>query len=191
MKMKMFKHIVHIISYSLMLILFSCAGESRQEDFAAAPVEESRSISQAEFTENITELPESLTEDQQNAYQLRAKQKFQDFLDYLKIISNPKIDDGLIKHSKKLMKELFISDSVNFYSSDSLNITGAKIKSLAFIKPLKYDSLNNYLSGALQINMMLHKQKTNKTIEVYLVETTKQFGDEEQKTIEIKLGNMY
>lgn len=217
----MFKYIIHITYLCLIISLFSCAGESQYNDTALAPVEESKSISgnSAEFTEelNINKLPESLSKEQQEAFELRAQQKFQDFLDYLKIVSDPKIDKGLVKHSENLMKELFINDSVTFYDGDTIlyeiidhndpillfdyirdsklvshrEKIESKINSFNVVSPLKLDSISSNYVGKLEIDMVLNQKATLKTIDVYLVESTKQFAEEEQKTIEIKLGNIY
>lgn len=218
--MKMFKQVLHITWFCLILTFFSCAGESRYED-ASAPVEESKSMAgnSAKFTEelNINKLPESLSKEQQGAFELRAQQKFQDFLDYLKIVSNPKMDKGLVKHSEQLMKELFISDTITIYDADSIlygtknhnnplplfdylkgykqvshkkEIT-SKVKSFSYTKSLQKDTLNNFYTGRLQAEMILNNKKTLKTVNIYLIETTKQFGDTELKSIEIKLGNIY
>ncbi|MDF1671908.1 MAG: hypothetical protein P1U41_00245 [Vicingaceae bacterium] len=211
--MKMFKQVLHIISFYLLLVLFSCAGESRYED-AVAPAEESKSIpgNNAEFTEelNINKLPKSLSIEQQAAFELRAQQKFQDFLDYLKIVSNPKMDKGLVKHSEELMKELFISDTITITDSSIIDQKESSIKlsrlislikqrnktvnfltnNIIFSIPLDKDSSNNY-KGIMEASVIRkHKTKTIR-VDIYLIETTKQFGDTEQKTIEIKLGNIY
>lgn len=218
--MKMFKQVLHIVNFCLVTALFSCAGESRYED-AAAPVKEAKSIpgSSAKFTEDlsINKLPESLSKEQQEAFELRAQQKFQDFLDYLKIVSNPKMDKGLVKHSEKLMKELFINDTVTFYDGDTIlyemidhnepiplfdyledsklvshrEKIPSKINSFNFVNPLKLDSISNNYRGKLEIDMILGKKATLKTVDIYLIETTKQFGENELKSIEIKLGNIY
>jgi len=217
----MFKYIIHITYLCLIISLFSCAGESQYNDTALASVEESKSIpgNSVEFTEelNINKLPESLSKEQQEAFELRAQQKFQDFLDYLKIVSDPKIDKGLVEHSENLMKELFINDSVTFYDGDTIlyqmidhndpillfdyirdsklvshrEKIESKINSFNVVSPLKLDSISSNYVGKLEIDMVLNQKATLKTIDVYLVESTKQFAEEEQKTIEIKLGNIY
>ena len=215
----MFKNCLHIITaLFIMLVFIGCAGESKNESVASgAMTEEDLSAEPLPFQFNIHELPDSLSNEQQEAFQLRAKQKFQDFLDYLKIVSNPKLDDDLVNHSEKLLKELFISDTVTFYDGDTIlyemvnhnspiklfnslekdklvshreEIT-SKINSYKFISPLEKDTTNSLYFGKLETDIFLNKQKTIKTIDVYLIETKKQFGDTEQRTVEIKLGNIY
>ena len=202
-------------------VLIGCMSKSGNEDMnvSASAGMESAANNNKDISDEliVSELPMELSEEQQKAYQLRAQQKFQDFLDYLKIVSDPKIDKGLIKHSEKLMKELFISDTVTFYDGDTIlyemidhnnplplfdyiedakmvshrEAISSKIKITEFIKPLQKDSTDNLYVGKLQTEIILNKKSTTKTVDIYLVETTKNFGDTEQKTIEIKLGNIY
>jgi hypothetical protein len=216
----MFKNSLHIITALFIILIFiGCAGESKNESLVSgAMVEEDLSAEPLPFEFNIYELPDSLTNEQQTAFQLRAKQKFQDFLDYLKIVSNPELDDDLVNHSEKLLKELFISDTVTFYDGDTIlygtidsnnnpielfsflkkgilvshreEIT-SKINSYRFVSPLEKDTTNNLYFGKLETDIIINKQKTIKTIDIYLIETKKQFGDTEQRTVEIKLGNIY
>jgi len=216
----MFKNCLHIITaLFIMLVFIGCAGESRNESIASgAMAEEDLSAEPLPFQFNIHELPDSLSNEQQEAFQLRAKQKFQDFLDYLKIVANPELDDDLVNHSEKLLKELFITDTVTFYDGDTIlygtidssnnpielfsflekgkfvshreKIT-SKINSYKFVSPLEKDTTNNLYFGKLETDIILNKQNTIKTIDVYLIETKKQFGDTEQRTVEIKLGNIY
>ena len=215
----MFKHIIYIINFCFILGLVSCAGKSKQGDFAAAPLEESKSIggNGVEFTEelNINKLPNKLSKEQEEAFDLRSKQKFQDFLDYLKIVSNPKIDEGLAKHSEELLKELFISDTVTIFDNDSTfyirteqinepirlfdylkrvsqkeELT-SKSFNVFFIEPLRFDSVKNNYTGKLTAEILINHKHTIKNVEISLIETTKQFGDTELKSIEIKLGNIY
>ncbi len=219
----MFKPLLHITTVCCITLLFSCANDNMQESKVAAIATEeaepaaggNSKYAAADF--EIETLPESLSSEQQEAFQLRAKQKFQDFTDYLKIISNPKMDEDLKKHSQKLLVELFLSDSTTF--SDSTNaffipfnpskttilltdfyntnspITIKKLlkvnsKSISFTNPIAKDSNNTYL-GIMQADLIVNKKATTKTIEVYLVEIDKQFGETTQKAIEIKLGNIY
>lgn len=202
-------------------VLIGCMNKSSNEDMnVAASVEmEPAASNNKDIADEliVSELPIELSEDQQKAYQLRAQQKFQDFLDYLKIVSDPKIDKGLVKHSENLIKDLFINDTVTFYDGDTIlyemidhnnplplfdyienvkivshrEAITSKIKTAEFVKPLKKDSTDNFYNGKLQTEIILNQKSVTKIVDIYLVETTKQFGDTEQKTVEVKLGNIY
>jgi len=219
----MFKLLLHITSICGIAFLFSCAGDSMQESkVAAIATEETEPAgggnNNTSIEISIETLPENLSKEQQKAFELRAKQKFQDFLDYVQLISNPKMNKDLITHSNKLIKELFLNDSITladtvnaFYIPFNLNNTPSilisdfyntnplitfnrplkiKTKSISFTNPLTSDSTGNY-KGVMQAEIVVNKKSTLKHIDVYLIETNKQFGAEEQKTIEIKLGNIY
>jgi hypothetical protein len=158
----------------------------------------------------IETLPENLSTEQQEAFQLRAIQKFQDFTDYLKIISNPKMDKDLKKHSQKLLKELFISDTITITDSslidpnettislsrfilfvkDHPKIVNFKTNNITFTIPLNKDSTDSYMGVMETLIATKHNQKKIK-INVHLIEIDKQFGETTQKAIEIKLGNIY
>jgi|GEM_PF-3171280 len=176
-------------------VLIGCMNKSGNEDMnvAASAGMESVASNNKDVADEliVAELPLELNEDQQKAYQLRAQQKFQDFLDYLKIVSDPNLDKGLVKHSEELMKELFISDTLNYYSLDSVIVPDSRVKNLTFITPLQKDSLYDYFTGKLQVNMFIGKMDTSFIVNTHLIETNKQFGDTEQKTVEVKLGNIY
>jgi hypothetical protein len=220
----MFKLLLHITTIFGIALLFSCASDSMQENKSAASVTEEAEPSAGENNKyavadfEIGTLPKNLSPDQQEAFQLRAKQKFQDFTDYLKIISNPKMDKDLKKHSQKLLKELFLNDSITFSDttnsfyipfnpndstpvmiSDFHNINllitfkrplKISIQSISFTNLLATDS-NNIYRGIMQAQLTVNKKNVSKNIDVYLIEIDKQFGETTQKTIEIKLGNIY
>lgn len=216
----MFKNGLHIITaLFIMLVFIGCAGDSKNEFVASGTMaEEDLSAEPIPFQFNIHELPDSLTKEQQNAFQLRAKQKFQDFLDYLKIISDPKVDADLVTHSKQLMTELFINDTVSIIDTNNLlyvpfnpsNYSPVLINDLytsnplitfkrpirinseflTFNEPLKKDSTGIF-KGKMEVQIKTKKAKSIKSINFYLIETNKQFGNEKLKTVEVKLGSIY
>lgn len=204
--MNMFKLLLHITTICGIVFLFSCASDSMQESKIATEEAEPAGGGNSEYTTadfDIETLPENLSPEQQEAFQLRAKQKFQDFSDYLEILSDKKMNNDLKQHSYKLTMDLFLSDSTTIVINQekkikvllkeylSLLMKNKKsqkfnYKNIQFTENLKRDSLFNYSAS-----ITFEAKNISKTIDVYLIETKKQFGDSEQKTIEIKLGNIY
>lgn len=199
---------VLLLTYCI-LFLMSCASDSMQESKVAAVFTEEAEPSAGGKGNNTAieldfeTLPENLSTEQQKAFQLRAKQKFQDFSDYLEILSDKKVNRDLKQHSYKLTMDLFINDSTTIIINQEKKIQillkeyltllmknkepqKFNYKNIQFTENLKRDSLFNY-SGTITFEA----KNTSKTIDVYLIETKKQFGVEEQNTIEIKLGNIY
>lgn len=205
------RKLLHIILIAIILALSSCAGES-QDKSARTNVNESAKMSDDFSEEVFTELENpnaELAAEQLEAFQLRAIQKFQDFLDYLKIISNPDVDNDLKEHSLQLAIELFMNDSTLITDSIiTVSIDGIilkdyleKIKSnknpifigiekIGFSEPLELDSLNNY-KGKIEVSLKIKESAINKKVAVYLIQIEKSFGQHEVNINEVKLGNIY
>ena len=205
---------LHIIIIAVSLLLYSCAGMSKDEnaEILTAPTETERSASfdDAMGLEKTEEKKlAAYTAEQKEAFQLRAIQKFQDFVDYIKIISNRKVDDGLKEHSIQLSTDLFINDSTLVNDSILNNTTKPiilnrfltniqtnnkpiyiKVKSIAFTTPIASDSLNSY-KGNIEAKLRFYGNDVTKNIEVYIVEIKKDFGDNTQVINEVRLGNIY
>lgn len=206
----MFKNVIHIISVLIIVSVFiSCAGESKNDSVASGTmIEEDLSAEPNPVELTIKELPDSLTEKQQKAYQLRAKQKFQDFIDYIEILSDKKVDIDLKQHSYKLAMDLFLNDSttiiinkekkINVQLKEYLSLLMMNqkkserfdYKNIQFTENLKRDSLSKYY-GTITFQTKPYNGNLFSTVDVYLIETKKQFGSSVEKTIEIKLGNIY
>lgn len=156
----------------------------------------------------IESLPDNLSPKQQKAFQLRAKQKFQDFTDYIEILSDKKVSSDLKQHSYQLAMDLFLNDSttivlnkekqIEIYLKEYLSLLmlnrkkskNFEYQNIQFTENLKRDSLSKYY-GTITFNTKPSNKKIFTTVDVYLIETKKQFGSTEEKTIEIKLGNIY
>ena len=210
--------LIHIALIAFTSLLYSCAGESKDANMMASPTESAKAtndIPQEFFTE-LEDTSKKLTQEQLEAFELRAIQKFQDFTDYLEIISDKNVDTNLINHSLNLVEELFINDSVTIPSSD--NILGyetldreqallmqylydipnihhplefnIKTKSIIFSTPLKLDSTRKY-NGILEASLIINGKKWNKNIDVHLIEVKKDFGKNSQTIKEVRLGNIY
>lgn len=209
-----FKKITYLL---FMLVLLACAGEAKYDLTESVSEMEAPADDAAPAGNILEELPQELSKEEQEAYQLRAKQKFQDFCDYLKLISDKRITKDLHQHAQKMISELFIADtiqlsgndSVFFSPSDSLNSISLKrlvnypfktlpgklpltiqTKKLEFSSPLQSDS-SNIIHGSLSVTFTANQKTHHKTVDVFLMETSKQFGEQSEKTIEVKLGNIY
>ncbi|OFY97308.1 MAG: hypothetical protein A3K10_10525 [Bacteroidetes bacterium RIFCSPLOWO2_12_FULL_31_6] len=210
----MIKLILHITIFPTLLLLYSCANESQDRNtMTKAAATEVESASQFEEDMGLEKKVNSknllLTTEQKEAFQLRAIEKFEDFIDYIKIISDQKIDYELKQHSINLALELFISDSTLFTDSILTDTTEAvplksflttiqanknpiliTIESIKFISPIAADSLFDY-QGNMEVILNLHGKKLTKNVNVYLVEKKKVFGTINKEITEIGLGNIY
>lgn len=197
---------IHIIPFFCLLLLLSCAGESKQADSNAeyedTPTESAKE--QVNFNINIHQLNAA----QLLAFKVRAKQKVKDFADYIKIISDPKVEKDFKTHSINLATELFISDTVLIKDSLLTNAGGVPLiqylnelsnakkntiiipKKINFSDSFSIDSLNNY-TGTIDTKFKLNGYLLHKKVDVYIIEIDKDFGDTTEKTIEVKLGNIY
>ncbi|MCB0400495.1 MAG: hypothetical protein KDD41_00275 [Flavobacteriales bacterium] len=211
-----FKRITYL---TMMLFLLACAGEARYDELITESASEMEEPVQEEVPAGMMPevIPQELSHEEQDAYQLRAKQKFQDFCDYLKILTDKRINNDLQQHARKMIRELFVSDTVKlsgadsvfFSTTDSLTEIPLKelidlpyetipgqlplvihLKSMDFSSPLQSDSQIGY-RGRLTVTFTAHQKSHQKNIDVFLVETTKQFGEYSEGTIEVKLGNIY
>ena len=206
------KLILNILFTIVILSIYSCARENKSEDMTSIATETEESISADEYTEMesmIESKPTELTKEQKEAFQLRAIQKVQDFLDYVKIISDSKVDKRLKDHSAKLSIELFVSDSILI--TDSILTDSAvsvplknyltvlkskktpvyiKTEKLHFSEPLTADSLNNY-KGIIEAKIKIKGHSLTKNIEVFLTEIDKNFGENKKDITEVRLGNIY
>jgi hypothetical protein len=150
-----------------------------------------------------------LSNEQREALETRAIQKFRDFIDYLKIISDPKITTDLKNHSKGLAMDLFVSDSTTVTDSSFKNTTNSMVlsaylekisihkKSLVFLveethfqKPTEEDTRNN-LIGVVNSRLIANGKKISKRVDVFLIDIAKSFGDSTLSTNEVRLGNIY
>ena len=209
------KQFLHIILIAI--VLYSCAAESKDENTSASPAESAKTAGDRGggiFTE-LEKDNEELTTEQLEALQLRAIQKFQDFTDYLKIISDNDVDDDLKKHSVQLALDLFINDTITISNSDMLsNVDSSKITTTSltafidsihqdtgslifitvntnkFIQPLTIDSTNNY-TGIIESSFLVNGKETIKKIDVHLIDIQKEFGETNQTILEVRLGNIY
>ena len=206
--------ILNITIICLILFLVSCAEQSKnQYDNNAVETTETPSDISEEIMLELEVKSEAsvsyLSDEQKEAFQLRAIQKFQDFTDYLKIISDPEVDNNLKEHSIQLALELFVNDSILL--TDSV-ITGKvedielrdylkKIKSskksiyisaqsILFSEPLTLDTLGNY-RGKINVSLKVNGGKLNKNINVCLIKIEKYFGKNEESIKEVRLGNIY
>lgn len=200
---------LHIISILCLFSLLSCAGESKYEDGAnnnemdlLAPTESKKE--KVTFETN----PNELNEEQLIAFKTRAEQKVKDFFDYVKIISDPKVGNDFKLHSLGLANDLFVNDTCTIIDSlligeeilmvtNYLNgIKNSKNKviivprKIEFITDFSLDSSGNY-SAVIKAKFIAKGKILSKNLEVYLLETEKMFGETAEKTIEVKLGNIY
>ena len=206
------KLILYITLFTTLLLLYSCASESQDRNTMATATEaepDSQLNEDLSLEKKMDSKNTVLTTEQKEAFQLRAIEKFEDFVDYLKIISDQKIDSELKQHSLNLALELFINDSTLFTDSILADTTKPiqlksflttiqanknpiliNIESIKFILPIAADSLFNY-QGNMEVILNLHGKKLTKNVSVYLVEKKKVFGTINKEITEIGLGNIY
>ncbi len=195
-------------------IFFSCANQSmdKNDNLTATMVETEQEmkpiedVMELEKTETIEQF--SLSKEQREAFELRGIQKFQDFIDYIKIISDKKVATPLKEHSLKLAMELFVNDSTmltdSLLTDTNTSITvksfltkiksnkrpiTIKVNSIRFSMPIEADSLMNY-KGNIEAILSFHGKKTSKNISVLLVNVKKDFGSIDKEITEIRLGNI-
>ncbi|PJB15171.1 MAG: hypothetical protein CO118_04800 [Flavobacteriales bacterium CG_4_9_14_3_um_filter_32_8] len=206
------KLISNIIVFYTLLLLYSCASESQDRNNMTTATE---AESASQFNEDISLEKKMnvkntlLTTEQKEAFQLRAIEKLEDFIDYLKIIADQKIDSELKQHSISLALELFINDSTLFTDSILADTTEAiplksflttiqtnktpilvTIEAIKFTVPITADSLFNY-QGNMEVILNIDGKKITKNVNVQLVEKNKKFGTINKEITEIGLGNIY
>ena len=192
--------------------LFSCAGESSNEDASYLTIESDKTSNDIS-EETLTELEEpntDLTSEQLEAFELRAIQKFYDFTDFVKMISNNQIDKDLREHSIQLSTDLFINDSVlitdsslidksessvtlaNFLNRIKPRSTPISVKttSIEFAQNLTKDT-NNIYTGSMYAIVLVNGKTKKINIVVELVEIQKEFGNNSQTITDVRLGNIY
>lgn len=206
------KLILYTTLFTTLLLLYSCASESQDRNTMTTATEaepDSQLNEDLSLEKKMDSKNTVLTTEQKEAFQLRAIEKFEDFVDYLKIISDQKIDSELKQHSLNLALELFINDSTLFTDSILADTTEPmqlksflttiqanknpiliNIESIKFISPIATDSLFNY-QGNMEVVLNLHGKKLTKNVNVYLVEKKKVFGTINKEITEIGLGNIY
>ena len=208
------------ITTILTLALFSCAGENKDENISftsTKSVMDSDDVTKEIFTE-LENPSTELTEEQLMAFESRAIQKFKDFTDYIKILYNPKVDDNMTKHSLNLALELFKNDSIlikdtnliesfadvhhigqPIYIIDFLNLLyfelhkktiQVKVKSIELVKPLILDSTNSY-NGLMKASLIIENERINLQVDIHLAKIQKDFGENSQSIMEVRLGNIY
>ena len=208
MKNKSLLYSITLVSFAL----FSCAGESKDESMRNTTTE-SIDKNDGDAQELFTELEKpstELTTEQLEAFELRAIQKFYDFTDFIKVISNNQIDKDLRAHSIQLSTELFISDSIQISDTTLMNKSELPVKLIDFLKrikprsnpisiqtisldfthPLNKDTSNNY-SGIMESEIMIKNKIKKLTITVNVIEIQKDFGENSQSVMEVRLGNIY
>ena len=212
---------LHALWFAVLLglssLLASCAGnmESAEESFALeeAPVEE------AAYTDD--ELAESFESDTLNNEQLaifqeRAGQKLEDFIDYVKIISNKSFDAQLRLEASKQVLELFADTSVmvNFSIHPDSKTSQSIGEFLKEVRLSQYDSLliktdsvviepavkmDNSYSGSISAKVkILGYQKSKIVFQSKAVhqatsiiqKTQKQFGNEQKMVWIVAIGEV-
>ena len=201
---------LYTIILSTAIILYACASKSTDENDYIATESTLTAKSEAKEPSLVLEEPNNkLTAEQKEAFQQRAIQKFKDFTDYTKIISDPNVDVDLKEHSFQLALELFVNDSTfltdsiiakstnNILLKDFLTKIKSRKKSLfinlrtiQFSDPIELDSLNVY-KGIIETSFTLKKKPITKKVEVYIITIEKEFGDKKQLVNEVRLGNIY
>ncbi|MBL4594670.1 MAG: hypothetical protein JKX68_12775 [Flavobacteriales bacterium] len=206
------KLLLNITTIFFILVLFSCAGEDMKNDNISTETAKSTTTETDEPKEIISVLERGdaeLTSEQKEAFQLRAIQKIEDFIDYLRIISDPKVNNDLKEHSYQLALGLFINDSTFFSDSAITNPSNSifltdyltkmksrknpftvNIKNIQFSEKLELDSLNIY-KGSMIMSLGIKQKTVVKNIDVHLLEIQKIFGDSTLAIMEVRLGNIY
>lgn len=198
--------LLSVIVLSTIYCLSACSEKAADESVTS--IEEHDDVS-AKNSNNepveINSLPEKLSEEQRDAFELRAIQKFEDFVGYVKIISDQKVDKNLIAHTMQQATELFVSDTTTI--QDSLINNGNAVQMNTYLQSLKKSKkpqniiidnscFSSHLSeesfkGTIEVYLTIKNKKIVKYVDVFLVEVNKNFGGQNEETIEIKLGNIY
>ena len=176
-----------------MLTLLSCAGESKQSDNGNFESENIPTESAKEIV--IFDLnSDNISNEQSDAFKVRAEQKVKDFFDYVKIISDPKVEEDFKIHALELASNLFASDTSTI--KDSLLIEGTEAtineylnnittsknsviiipKKIAFTQEFLADSTGSY-SAIIQVKFIAKGKVSSKNLQIYLLETDKIIGD--------------
>ncbi|PCJ28059.1 MAG: hypothetical protein COA97_01935 [Flavobacteriales bacterium] len=194
---------------SLALILNSCAGEGSYNKDINTEVTESENDDLEIILPELEKQNSALSKEQLKAFEERAIQKFYDFTDYVKIISDPKVSIDLKDHTKLLATELFKTDSFNLDSSNLPHFNSISIRlylelAKLSIKPiyitpvgvvvtekLELDSIKGNYTGLIETSIIVNGKKENYKIDIYLIELNKSFGNNTERIREVRLGNIY
>lgn len=130
------------------------------------------------------------------AFEARAKQKFQDFLDYCTYYFEEEIEENLQTHLRQQILNLFYSDSLDcmgskgimvFLDQEEYEIPAASEWEVVLLKA--FENRGNYYEGMLRASF---KGKTtqliNLQIEIRLAKSLQSFGSESMDLWKVFLG---
>jgi hypothetical protein len=155
-----------------------------------------------------------------DAFEVKAKQKLADLADYLRIYSDPSLDKSFRDHTRKMIIDLFLSDTVRVMlkpsaeqKEENLSITGflklfpvsgknpmeIVFDSVVLSEPLhRVDELN--YKGSLEFLCRYEDPgspdkrfscSVSKKIDIIAVKVKKQFGNDTLRIWQILLGNIH
>ena len=201
----------------LIVIYILCSARTCTED------QESIAKSEAIYTKNLKETvkqvftSDSLPEHLLRAYEVSAKEKLNDFADYIKVISDTSVDRSFRMHSAELVRNLFISGEINLsgwcktYPKSGLHtleelLEYNLLKGMSgWIKPVQMDISEPFVmkndstfTGKMIFNCKYLPWKSNDTSEIsdkisvniYLVKKLKSFGTDQYRVWDVYLGDI-
>ncbi len=190
---------LNIILSVLALVIYSCAGESSyQNDNTVIEATKTEGEVKEETFRALEDSKVNFTDEQLKAFETRAIQKFYDFTDYVKILSDPNIAIDLKKQAKLSAMELFKIDSLNMDSSQMPHFNSVSIssylglielsdksvhiipKNVVVSKGLKLDATEVIYSGVIESTLIMNGKKEKYKIDIHLIEIEKKFGDASQ-----------
>jgi hypothetical protein len=207
-----------VISVSLLaFLLFSSKQCNSPEDGNAAREETALKVT----LDSINKAFEAdyLSEQSLRAFEIKAKQKLADLADYLQIYSDPFLDESFKDHTREMILDLFISDSVHIrlnipgkmkennlsineflkmYPSQVKNSTAFTIDSILMSEPLhKVNDL--WYTGSLEFTRRYIvspqtnsgiTQTVNNKVDIIATKVKKQFGTDTLQIWRIFLGDI-
>jgi hypothetical protein len=202
--------ILALINVILLLCAPSCGDEQEMANREDTALIESRENIREEFETDY------LTESSLSAYEVAAKQKLSDFVDYLRIITDTAIDVAFRQQAAEMIRGIFISDGVLVQKITDENIKELKVSQLIT------DGLENKLAiplfsmDSIRIQEPLHRTGSvaysgtirfsqnitypsmpeeiqgsiNRFAEIYLTKESKIFGSDTLHVWSVRLGDI-
>ncbi len=197
-----------ILFYLASFFWFSCANKVSTEDMAEAPAMETDALLAQEFTAN------DLDPGQLDVFEIRARQKIKDLLNYTAIISDPDLDKAMRKQAMDMSLQCFISNNAPMSSLTEPRGTiarkyyrklyqseGPKVETQAeevrITNKLQYSDEGGYrgkltfmLITKITLADSVVSSRSEREVTFWVKKIPKAFGDDNRRVWEVLIGEM-